>query len=141
MTAPELDVEDFVMVYLASFDIVPTGQIGARIPENWILPFILVQRVAGGDDYIVDQATISVHSFATTQTAASDTARSVNHAMRQLHAKTIVNVDGANWNIYKYVTEQTPIFLDWEPEGGGATASRYVARYRISVRLPSIPGY
>lgn len=142
MTAPELDVEDFVIAYLSGFSIVPSGQIASRIPETWTLPFVLVQRVAGGDDYIVDEATISVHSFHQTQTAASDIARSVNHAMRQLHAKTVVNVDGANWNIYKYITDQTPIFLDWEVSGGGgATAVRYVARYIISVRLPGIQGY
>ena len=138
---PELDVEDFVITYLVGQAILPAAQISGRMPPKLNTPFILVQRVAGGDDYIVDSATISVHSFANAQTDASTIARTVHHAMRQLHPKTVLTVDGNPWNIYRFTTEQTPIFADWEPSGGGTVMSRYVARYRIDVRLPSIRGY
>jgi hypothetical protein len=141
VTAPEVDVEDLVIAYLTSQNLVPAGQVAAALPPVLPTPFVLVRRVAGGDDYIVDHATIQIDSFHTTITGASGTARDINHAMRQLHAKTVVAVDGASWNIYRCVTEQTPIFLEWEPSGGGAVLSRYVARYRIDVRLPSIQGY
>jgi hypothetical protein len=140
-TNPELDVEDFVITYLTEQGILPAGQIAGRMPPQLNTPFVLVQRVAGGDDYIVDSATISVHSFANVQTDASTIARTVHHAMRQLHPATVITVDGNNWNIYRYTTEQTPIFMEWEPSGGGTVMSRYVARYRIDVRLPSIRGY
>lgn len=140
---PEVDVEDFVIAYLVSLNLVPAAQISGRMPETPKLPFVLVQRVAGGDDWLVDHPTVSIHSFHTTQTAASDTARSIHHAMRQLRAKTPVTMpDSSIVTPYGPVrTEQTPIFVEWEPSGGGATLDRYVARYLIDLRLPSIPGF
>jgi hypothetical protein len=140
-TNPELDVEDFVVAYLTGLGVLAAGQIAARMPSELTPPFVLVRRVAGGDDWIVDYATIQVDSFANVQTDASTVARTAHHAMRQLHAKTVVSVDGNNWNIYRCATEQTPIFMEWEPSGGGLVMSRYVARYNIDVRLPGILGY
>jgi hypothetical protein len=139
--APELDAEDFVIAYLTPLNIIPAGQIAARMPAQLPLPFMLVQRVAGGDDRVVDRATVQLDTFAADQTTASTTARAVHHAMRQLHAKTVVTVDGNPWNIYACSVEQTPIYLQWEASGGGAVMDRYVARYVIDIRLPSIQGY
>lgn len=143
MTAPEVDVEDFVAAYLVGQGLLPAAQISARMTPNPPLPFILVQRVAGDDDYFVDHPTISVHSFAADQTAASDLARSAHHLMRQLRSKTPVTMPD-NTVVTPYSpckTEQTPIYLQWEPSGGGAVMDRYVARYRIDLRLPSIAGF
>jgi hypothetical protein len=141
MTAPEVDAEDFVIAYLASTSIVPAAQISGRMPATPALPFVLIQRVAGGDDWIVDRATVQIDSFDVNQTTASNAARSIHHAMRQLHAKTVVTVDGVNANIYRCTTEQTPIYMSWEPGGGGAVLDRYVARYILDIRLPAIPSY
>lgn len=143
MSAPEVDVEDLVIAYLSSLSLVPTGQVAAALPPTPPTPFVLVRRVAGGDDYIVDYATIQIDSFDTTITAASDTAREIHHAMRQLRSKTPVTMPDSSVVIpyAPTITEQTPIFLEWEPSGGGAVLSRYVARYRISVRLPSITAF
>lgn len=142
-TSPEIDVEDFVAAYLAGQGLLPAAQISSRMPDNPTLPFILVQRVAGDDDYIVDYPTISVHSFAEDQTAASDVARQAHHLMRQLRAKTPVTMpDNSVVTPYGLTkTEQTPIYVEWEPGGGGAVMDRYVARYRISLRLPSIQAF
>jgi hypothetical protein len=140
MTAPEVDVEDVVIAYLTGLDLGVT--VSAKMPSVPPLPFVLVQRVAGGDDWIVDYATVSVHSFAEGQTDASTIARTVHHAMRQLHSQTTVTVDGGSVNVYAPVeVEQTPIYLEWEPTGGGTVLSRYVARYIIRLRLPSITGF
>lgn len=141
--APEVDVEDFVIAYLAPLGIVPAAQISARMTPEPKLPFVLVQRVAGGDDYIVDHPTISIHSFGPGQTAASDTARAIHHAMRQLRPQTVVTMpDGSTVAPYSAcLTEQTPIYLQWESGGGGAVMDRYVARYRINLRLPAITGF
>lgn len=142
MSAPEVDVEDLVIAYLTSVNLVPDGQVAAALPPIPPTPFVLVRRVAGGDDYIVDHATIQIDSFGTTLTAASDTAREVNHAMRKLRPQVNVTLPGGYIvHVYHLVVEQTPLFLEWEPSGGGAVLSRYVARYRIDVRLPSIPGF
>ncbi|WP_136244767.1 hypothetical protein [Mycobacterium intracellulare] len=142
MTSPEIDVEDFIAAYLVAEGLLPAPQISARLEPEPTLPFILVQRVAGDDDYLVDYPTVSVHSFAENQTAASDLARSAHHLMRQLRPKTPVTMPG-NIVVTPYgltKTEQTPIYVAWEPGGGGAVMDRYVARYRINLRLPSITG-
>jgi hypothetical protein len=139
--SPELDAEDFVIAYLTNVNAVAVGSISTRMPAKVSLPFVLVQRVAGGDDWIIDSATVSVHSFGTDQDSASDTARTIHHAMRQLHAKTSVTVDGASWSINRFAVEQTPIYLEYQESGGGAVSDRYVARYIIDIRLPSIAGY
>lgn len=139
--SPELDAEDFVIAYLISQNVVAVGSISTRMPAQVPLPFVLVTRVAGGDDWIMDYATVQVDSFGTDQDSASDTARAVHHAMRQLHAKTSVTVDSAVWSINQLMVEQTPLYLEYQESGGGAVSDRYVARYRLDIRLPSITGY
>lgn len=140
--APETDVEDFVAAYLVAQGLLPSTQISARMTPEPTLPFILVQRVAGDDDFIVDYPTIQLDSFDTTQTAASDLARAAHHLMRQLHPKTAVTMpDGSTASPYSLCkTDRTPTYEPWEPGGGGAVMERYVARYRINLRLPSIAG-
>jgi hypothetical protein len=139
--SPELDAEDFVIAYLTSQNTVQVGSISTRMPAKLSLPFVLVQRVAGGDDWIVDYATVQVDSFGADQDSASDMARAVHHAMRQLHAKTTVTVDGAPWGVYRCQIEQTPLYLQYQESGGGAVSDRYVARYRLDIRLPSVSRY
>ena len=141
--APEVDVEDLVIAYLTAQNIVPAGQVSSRMLDNPPLPFVLIQRVAGGDDYLVDHPTVSVHTFNLTQTAASDVSRQIHHAMRQLRAKTPVTMPDSSVVIpYGPArTEQTPIYMPWEPGGGGAVMDRYVARYLINLRLPSISAF
>lgn len=141
--APEVDVEDLVCTYLVAQNIAPAAQIAARMPATPTLPFILVQRVAGDDDYLVDHPTVQIDSFNSDQTSASDTARAVHHAMRQLRPKTPVTMPD-NSVVIPYgpcKTDQTPLYLQWEPSGGGAVMDRYVARYRINLRLPAISGF
>jgi len=143
MTTSEIDVEDFVIAYLGGLGIVPTGQIAARMPPKPPLPFVLVQRIAGDDDYFVDYPTISIHSFHSTQTAASDIARTVHHAMRTLRSKTPVTLPGGIV-VTPYAPTQvelTPIYMEWETGGGGAVIFRYVGRYRLRLRLPTITGF
>lgn len=140
--ASEVDVEDFVIAYLTAQNVIGSGSVSARMPTVPRLPFALVQRVAGGDDFIVDHATIAVNTFDSDQTSASTIARNIHHAMRKISPKTVVTAfDGSTVNVYRCVTEQTPLFLEWEPTGGGTVLSRYVARYIIDIRLPAIPGF
>lgn len=137
MTAPaEPDVEDIVIAYLSP--LVAAGSCAARVPADPIpLPFILVQRVAGGNDYVWDYATLDVDFLAASQTAASDLAIQGHHMMRQLTPKNLLAVDGANTSICHIEYDQTPIWVDYQDP----IVMRYVARYTIAVRLPSIPGF
>jgi len=140
-TSPEFDVEDLVIAYLSSQNLVPAGHVSARMPVELTLPFILVTRIAGGDDWIVDKATIQIDCFSADQTAASTLARAMHHKMRRLHPQMVIPFDGFEGRIYRYETEMTPVFVEFEPEGGGLIMSRYVGRYVIWVRLSTIPGY
>jgi hypothetical protein len=140
---PEVDVEDYICAYLVAKGILPAAQIAGRMPPQLTPPFILVQRVAGGDDFIVDHPTVSIHSFHSDQTDASTIARNVDHVMRQLRAKTPVTIPGGTV-VTPYgptLVEQRPIFVPWQPEGGGAVIARYVGRYLTPLRLPSITGF
>jgi hypothetical protein len=141
MSAPELDAEGFVIAYLSSQNVVAAGNVSIRMPPQPSLPFVLVQRVAGGDDWIIDYATVSVHSFGADQPSAKSVAMSMHHAMRGLHSKTVVAVNGTQWNINRMTVEQTPIYLEYQESGGGAVSDRYVGRYVLDIRLPSILGY
>lgn len=141
MTSPELDVTTLVITYLSGLNVVAAGNVSARMPDQITPPFVLVQRVAGGDDWIVDHATIDVDTFADDFGTARDISRTLHHAMRQLHAKTVITIGNTPASIYRCTTSQTPIFMEWEPSGGGAVMTRFVARYVIDVRLPSITGY
>lgn len=141
---PEIDVEDFVIAWLLNWNIAPAGQVAARLPVDLtpgsmtpLLPFVLVQRVAGGDDYITDHATIQVDSFHSDQTSASTIARQVHHAMRSLSPKNVVVVNGVYASMNHIEFEQTPIWVDYEDP----LVMRYVARYVIDVRLPLIGGF
>lgn len=143
MTSPEVDVEDVVATYLVARGLLPAAQISARMEPQPTLPFILIQRVAGGDDFIVDHPTVQLDSFDVNQTAASDLARSAHHLMRQLRSKTPVTMPDSSV-VIPYgptKTEMTPEYEPWEPSGGGAVMDRYVARYLIKLRLPSIAGF
>lgn len=133
--APEVDVEDLVIAYLSP--LVATGACAARVPASPPLPFILVQRVAGGDDYVWDHSTISVHSIADSQTAASDLARQAHHLMRSIHPQDAIWVGGQAVTVNHVEIEQTSIFVDWQDP----ILMRYVGRYRIDVRLPAIPNF
>jgi hypothetical protein len=136
--APEVDVEDLVMAYLAPLiDAGVMAACAARMPQDPPLPFVLVQRVAGGDDYLWDHATVSVHSVAEHQTTASDVARRVHHRMRHLHPQEPADVNGQVAAITWISVQQTPMWVDFQDP----VLRRYVARYEIDVRLPAIPGF
>lgn len=133
--SPEVDVEDLVVTYLSP--LVAVGACAARFPASPTLPFILIQRVAGGDDYITDRATVSVHSIADSQTAASDLARQAHHLMRRMHPQDAIWVGSQAVTVNRVEVEHTPIFVDWDDP----ILMRYVARYRIDLRLPAIPNF
>lgn len=143
MTSPEVDVEDMVIAYLVSQGILSARQISARMPDEITPPFILVQRVAGGGDWLVDRATFDLDTFGADQTSASTIARAAEHALRQLRSKTKVTMPDSSVVVPYSPTEviQTAVFVPWEPGGGGAVMARYVGRYHINLRLPSIPSF
>lgn len=84
------DIEAVVVAYLGS----TPGVVGAAVelPPTVInqLPFVLVTRSGGSDDYITDSASADVEVFHATRAQASASARTVHGRMMQLR-HTAVN--------------------------------------------------
>lgn len=133
---PEVDVEDVVVAWLSG-KVIDEGSCRTRMPHEPPMPFVLVQRIAGGDDWITDEPTVSVHSFDTDQTSASDLARRVHHRIRTLTAKESVRLDDREVSVNYLRVQQSPQWQDYQDP----IIMRYVARYEIDLRLPPVPGY
>lgn len=124
------DVEALLVAYLA-----PTpGVRGASVdlPQDVLqrLPFIQINRVSGGDNYITDEATVDVESFASTRTAASAVARTVHAAMMKLRHTSVggVLVDSVE-------TITGPMWINYQDEN----LQRYVATYLVESRVCAAP--
>jgi len=77
-----LDVEDLLITYLSS--IPGLGALSVEMPNQPVTPFVLISRVAGGDDYLTDHATVDVSVFHASRTVSSDFAELVDIEMHRL---------------------------------------------------------
>ena len=99
------------------------------------LPYRLINRVAGSDSELyADDAVISVHTFATTYTDASDYADAGHQRMLLLandpNASITLSTGATVW--VQYVESiQKPIHLDYEEPD----TYRFIARYKVGVAL------
>lgn len=114
MTAPlQVDVTGWLIARLAvSLDPV---RVAAERPADLEtqVPFVQVQRVGGGNDnYILDNATVVFHCFATTQQSANQLAYSVIGAVRALRGRAS---DGAVLNEAR--TQSGPAWASTENQG------------------------
>lgn len=126
-TAP--DVQRVVVAWLR-----PLGRAGTqRLPTD-ALPFRLVTRIAGADDHIegIDVAVVSVHTFATRETA-TDEANTTHERMLYLQRHPFTDIEllgsGVTANVNFCETVEKPTYVDY----GDPNLLRYVARYRIGL--------
>ena len=122
-----VQAEEFVVAYLTAL----FPNVGVEMEASPPLPFYLVNRVTGSDDMVSDYAVVSVHSFATSRTAASDAATAVHTEMKLLTAKTSVVVQGSAFGVDFLSVVETPHHVDYDDK----TVRRYVGRYRLGLRL------
>lgn len=98
------------------------------------MPFILISRLTGGDDFVTDYSTVSVHVFNTTRSLAAYEARRMHQLMTSLKPRVaVLMADGTYASAdYVYVLE-TPTWREYEDK----TIWRYCGRYKVDLRLSS----
>lgn len=123
------DVEELVIAYLGQTFV----NVGVDMPPIPPLPFYLVTRIAGVDDWITDCATVQIDAFAATRTGASDAARAMHKLMNPwvLTAKLAFTLSTGTAFIDRIATVETPVWRDYE----NPNLQRYCGRYRIDLRM------
>lgn len=125
MLAP--DAEELVIAYLSqSFD-----NVSFIMPDTPPMPFYLVHRISGGSDKVTDHATVSIHAFHSTRSAAADAAREMHDLMTNWLPKTAVALSSGSAGVDHVYVLETPAWVDYDDK----TLQRYVGRYRIDLRL------
>lgn len=101
------DLEAVVITYLTGT--AGVADISVEMPNVPALPFVLVARITGGDDYITDRGVVYIETFAADRQTSSDLARLIHHRMLKLrhtyvggvpvgHVET---VNGPFWSNYQ----------------------------------------
>ncbi|MDG3012376.1 hypothetical protein G4X40_19740 [Rhodococcus sp. D2-41] len=129
-----IDTEQLLVAYLQP---IAPNQVSVEMPNTPPLPFILVSRVAGGDDRETDLGIADVHVFHNSRDQARQTARQMHNLIQQLTAKTPVTIldGGPTVHIDRIITIHGPAWVDWQDEN----LKRYVARYEVASRINSQP--
>ena len=123
------DVQRVIVAWLR-----PLGRAGTQRLSGDALPFRLVTRIAGADDHIegIDVAVVSVHTFATRDTATDETIKT-HQRMLYLQRHPFTNIEllgsGVVANINFCETVEKPTLQDY----GDPNLLRYVGRYRIGL--------
>lgn len=125
------DVEAAVVAYLP-VQVPSLVGVSVELPNDLKtrVPFALVTRVGGSDDYITDTALVDVDVFGTTRVQALEAARAVHNAMMHLRHSS---VNGVLIDLVE--TETGPSWVNWADEN----VQRYVMSYRIDSRVSAQP--
>lgn len=106
--------------------------VSVDLPQNVLnlLPFIQVNRVGGGDNYVTDSAMVDIDCFAATRATASTIARTVHAAMMRLKHTAVngVLVDSVE-------TVTGPQWINYDDEN----LQRYVSTYIVESRVGAAP--
>lgn len=130
MLAP--DVEAFLVSYLSRLQ--PPGQVSIQMPANPPMPFVLINRLSGGDDYVTDSATVSIHVFNSTRSLAAYEARRMHQLMKDLLPRHPVLLPDGTYGAVDYVyVVESPAWQEYEDK----TIWRYCGRYKVDLRLQS----
>lgn len=121
------DVEELVISYLADqgFDNVSTEMF-----QDSPLPFIVVNCLTAPDDYVVEYALVSVHTFHKERTPASTLSLQVHKAMKNLIGVPVRMSDGSYAHIDFLEVRERPHWENYDSK----EVRRYCARYCIASR-------
>ena len=123
-----VDIEEFLVVYLQS---VSPGNVAVDMPTLPTLPFVLIGRVAGGDDRITDRPIVDIHVFHSTRALSSTAATQMFELMHALTPQIAVAITAGTVRIDRCITLHGPSYLQYEDEN----LKRYVSRFEIESRL------
>lgn len=124
------DVEALLVAYLTPLSGIQG--VSVDLPQNvlTVLPFVQVNRVGGGDNYVTDSALVDIDCFAATRATASMIARTVHGAMMRLKHTAVngVLVDSVE-------TVTGPQWINYDDEN----LQRYVSTYIVESRVGAAP--
>lgn len=118
----------------------PLGEVGPQRGPGAPLPFRLVQCVAGSDDKVTDTAIYQVDTFAATFEEAEREAGLTHERMLTLgpplapQQRVTISNDRTVF-VDSVSTSQRPVWVQFTE---AAPIVRFVARYRVQIRLPRI---
>lgn len=119
------DVEAVLVTFLSAVPGIAAAAV--KMPEKPPLPFVLITRISGGDDYVTDRAVVDVEVFTADRTTSSDMARTIHGQMLTLRHMTVGGV------LVDYVDVLTgPTWMDY----GDELLQRHLMSYRIESRAP-----
>lgn len=102
------------------------------MPPRPPLPFILINRLTGGDDWVTDYPCVSIHCFNASRTLASDTARVMHKQMKDLDPRLPIQMSDGSYVSVDYVfVDEAPHWEFYEDN----EIWRYCGRYHIDLRL------
>ncbi len=115
----------------------PLGEVGAQRGPGDVLPFRLVECVAGADDKVTDKSIYQVSTFAATLEQAEHEAALTHQRMQQLGPPLApqqrVTISGDRVVFVDAVTtSQRPIWVQFTE---AAAIVRFVARYSVEIRV------
>lgn len=119
--------------------LLPLGEVRTERPSGAVLPYRMVNKIIGIRDGLVESGTYSIHTFAKTkplaQAAGEDTDRRISYLANQFTGQQkVVMHDGTE--VQADEVECTEV-LHWEQWDAQNTIHRFVATYRIKLRLIS----
>lgn len=120
------DAEGTVIAYLQ--DTPGVMGVSVDLPHDVLtrLPFVLVTRAGGGDNYVTDEATVDIDVFNTTRATANTMARAIHARMMRLRHTSVGGV-----LIDSVETVTGPMWLNYEDEN----LQRYLMSYIIESRI------
>lgn len=129
-----IDTEELVVAYLQPLN---PGSVAVEMPPLPVLPFVLVSRVAGGDDRITDRGMVQVEVFHSSRDGANSVARQMHYLIQQWTPKVGVTLPSTGRMVFidRIETVQGPHYQDY----GDENLKRYLARYEVVSRITSSP--
>jgi len=123
------DITEFVIAYLTP----SLTNVSTLMPPNPPLPYYVVKRITGTQDWVSDYPVVSIHAFDSTDALAAQAARAMHALMNPwvLTPKVSVLVSGVECSIDSLEIQEAPAWQDY----GDKNLERYCARYKITTRV------
>lgn len=111
-------------------------------PAGAVLPYVMVHRIGGGDDGLVDKGLYSIQIFAATKPEAQALSMRVHRRMRLLagpfNGQAKVTISTGDVFVDNVVVVEGPREMEYVDDAIPKTIYRYVATYRVELRFVKV---
>jgi hypothetical protein len=127
-----INTEELMVAFFQPFS---PGNVAVQMPTIPSLPFVLVDRCAGGDDRVRDLAIADVHVFHSSRDLANAAAWKLHSWVQQWTPKVGVVLPSTGHLVFidRIETILGPFWSDY----GDENLKRYTMRYQVTSRLTS----